>query len=118
MVGVPFLLRRCDAGPSGADRLALALFQAQRGDDRRTEEEDEKKAGRRSAKRAEREVPEQVEGAWKLGEPGQHVLASRPMSEAIAQGRDERAHPAAVRAFDHRDVAAAQGARDLVRQLA
>jgi len=29
------------------------------------------------------------------------------MSEAIAQSRDERAHPTAVGTLDHRDIAAA-----------
>ena len=118
MVGVPFLLRRCDAGPSGRIGWPLPCF-------RRNAEMivGPKKKTRKSPvpaapKRAEREVSEQVEGAWKLGEPGQHVLASGPMGEAIAQSRDERAHPAAVRAFDHRNVAATQGPRDFVSQFA
>ena len=118
MVGVPFLVRRCEAGPSARIGWPLPCFRRKRGDDRRTEEEDEKKPRPRRAKRAEGEIAEEVESAGKLGEPGQHVLASRAMSEAIAQSRDQRTHPAAVRALDHRDVAAAQGARDLVRQLA
>ena len=71
----------------GADRLPLALFQPQRGDDRRTEEEDEEKPGSRGAERAEGEIAEEVEGAWELGEPGQHVLASR------ADERSDRATP-------------------------
>src|SRR3984885_10763900 len=80
--------------PIGTDRLALSLFPTKGGDYLRTEEEDEKKPRPRSAERAEGEVSEKVESAWKLGEPGEHVLASRAMSEAIAERRDERAHPA------------------------
>ena len=123
MVGVPFLVRRCEAGPSSADRLPLALLQPQRGDDRRTEEEDEEEPGSRGAERAEREIAEQVEDAGqvrKLGQPGQHrtsYLLSR-WAKTLAQRRDERTHPAAVRAFDHRDVAAAQRRGDFVRQFA
>src|SRR5208282_1617823 len=62
-----------------ADRLTLALFQPQRGNDRRTEEEDEKKPGSRGAKRAKREVAEQMERArqmGQLGEPRQHRTPS------------------------------------------
>ena len=44
MVGVPFFVSRCDGGPSSPDRLALALLDAQRGDDARAEKEDENSA--------------------------------------------------------------------------
>jgi hypothetical protein len=60
-------------GSIGPDRLAFALFQTQRRDDRGAEEEDEKKPCSRSAKRAESQVSKQVEDAWKLRQPGQHV---------------------------------------------
>ena len=106
MVGVPFLVRRCEAGPSARIGWPLPCFRRNAEMIVGTEEEDEEKPGARSAKRAEGEVSEEVESARKFGEPGQHVLASRRMSEAIAQSRDERAHPAAVGALDHRNVAA------------
>ena len=58
-----------------ADRLALALLQPQRRDDRRPEKEDEESSGRRRADRAERQVTEQVqraEIAGQFGEPDEH----------------------------------------------
>ena len=99
----------------GADRLALALFQAQRGDDRRAEEEDQEQPGRRRAERAEGQIAKEVEDARRdrPARSASDVLASRAAGEAFAQRRDERPHPAAVRALDHHDVAAAQAARRL-----
>ena len=100
--------------PVGADRLALALLQAQRRDDHRPEEEDEQQPGRRRAERAEGQIAEEVEDARdvrKIGQPGQHrgFLTSRfGGRESFAQGRHHRPHAAAVRSLDHDDVAAAQ----------
>ena len=56
-----------------ADRLSLALAQAQERDHPRAEQEDEQQAGRRRAAGAERDVAEDVEGAEigaELSQPG------------------------------------------------
>ena len=81
--------------PVGADRLALALFEPQRRDDRGAEEEHQKQPGRRRAERAERQIAEQIERRRRCGksaQPGQHlVLASRPARRAkmFAQKRGD-----------------------------
>ena len=70
--------------PVGADRLALALLEAQRRDDHRAEEEDQEQPGRRRAERAEREVAEQVEerrNMREVGQPGQHRCFLLPRAE-------------------------------------
>ena len=59
----------------GADRLPPMLFKPQRGDDRRTEEEDEEEPGPCGSERAEGEIAEEVEYAGKLGKPGQHRMS-------------------------------------------
>src|SRR5271169_635437 len=59
-----------------ADRLALALFEAQRRDDRGAEEEDEEQSGRRRAECAERQIAEKIEDpeyVREVGQPGQHL---------------------------------------------
>ena len=107
MVGVPFLVSRCEAGPSVADRLALALLQAQRRNDHRPEEEHQQKPGRRRAEGAEGQVAEQVEDARhvrKIGQPGQHresLTSRRGGRKSLAQRRHHRPHAAAVRSLDH-----------------
>jgi hypothetical protein len=47
--------------PIGADRLALALPDAQRVDDSRPEEEDDQSGGKKSGTRPEGNVPEQIQ---------------------------------------------------------
>ena len=61
MVGVPALVIRCDLRAVGADRLALALAQAQMVDDPGPEQEHEHQRGDHRAAGAERDVTEHVE---------------------------------------------------------
>ena len=78
MVGVPRFVRRCEAGPSNSDRLPLALLQAKRGNDPRTEEEDKEQPRSSGAKRAEREIAKEMKDAGqvgKVGQPGQHLAS-------------------------------------------
>ena len=57
------LLQQVTLGPVGADRLALALANAQRPDDGRPEQEHEQQRRDQGAAGAERDVTEDIEGA-------------------------------------------------------
>ena len=93
MVGVPFLVTRCDGGPSLADRLALALLEAQHVDDRAAEQEDEDERGDDRAAGAEGDVAKDVEErdfVGKLGQPIEHRVepgsAWRACASALCLG--------------------------------
>ena len=73
MVGVPFLVIRCDLRAVGADRLALALLDAQQVDDRAAEQEHEHQRGDDGAAGAEGDVAEDVEERELVGEIGQPI---------------------------------------------
>ena len=76
MVGVP-RLARCDCGPVVADRLALALADAQPADELRADQQADEQGGRGRRAGAEGDVAEEVEhpGEAKLfGNPEKHQL--------------------------------------------
>ena len=85
----------------GADRLALALFEPQRRDDRRPEEEHEEQPGRRRAERAERQIAEQMEQAGdvtEVAQTGQHYAPLAPGAASSKRSRKaRRAAPCAIR---------------------
>ncbi len=60
-MGVPFLVSRCPGGPVLADRLALALPDAQPGDHSGPEQEHEEQRGDHGAGSSECDVAEDVE---------------------------------------------------------
>ena len=75
MVGVPFLVSRCDCGPSVRIGWPLPCLRRKRGNDRRAEEEHQKQTRARRADGAEGQIAEQVQRAEQMreiGEPGQH----------------------------------------------
>ena len=115
--------------PVGADRLALALLQAQVVDDPRPEQKHEHAGRDHRAAGAQREVAEHVEDGdlvGKCGKPIEHGSAlsslehDQPWRERCRcrrvatrklalQRLDDRSHPRAERALDHDGVARTDG---------
>ena len=118
----------------GADRLALALLEAQQVDDRAAEQEHEHQSGDDGAAGAERDVAEDVEErdlVGKFGQPIKHrceilpllhsgarpavkrfapaPARARPAGELPFQRLDDRPHFRAQRTFHHHRVAGADG---------
>jgi hypothetical protein len=99
----------------GADRLALALSNAQRVDDRRPKQEDDKCGGNQRATRPEGDVAEDIEELELVSQSGQqhqHDLRFPSGGMAVACGSrkflhqrvDDPGEPDAVGRFDHDDV--------------
>ena len=94
MVGVPFLVSRCEAGPSARIGWPLPCFEPQRRDDHRPEEEHEQQPGRRRAERAERQIAEQIEDARRRAKDRPARSASRFPNVAFRRTRIVRASAA------------------------
>ena len=104
-----------------ADRLALALLEAQQIDDGRPEQEHEQQRRHDGAAGAEGDVAEDIQRPDLLAEAHQHIEHSYPpgwlLAEPRQHGSHQRRHARAQRALDHHHVTRPHRVQQTIRQL-